>query len=448
MSSKHLISSAILKQCIYYVRKNPNKNILKLLSVVEKLDKTNVNKNKYNIVHKAFSDPEGSILKLIDNVFTQINHKCLEKIILNFVVNSGIISGEKRIISSKKYGCNIPWAILFDPTSACNINCKGCWAADYKKNTGLDFEVMDRIIREGKELGVYMYLFSGGEPLIKKKEIIRLCEIHSDCIFLSFTNGTLVDEAFAKELERVANFALAFSIEGFEKETDMRRGIGTYQKVLKAMDILRAYSLPFGFSTCYHSKNTDTVGSEQYINLMIEKGCLFGWYFTYMPVGCDAVPELLSDSEQREYMYHQVRYLRRTKPIFLLDFWNDGEFVGGCIAGGREYLHINANGDVEPCAFIHYSNVNINNTSLIDALRSPLFVQYGKNQPFNKNHLRPCPLLDNPRILRKMVYSSGAHSTELLHPENVDTLTEKCRGVAENWAVAADRLWKKTQENI
>ena len=118
--------------------------------------------------------------------------------------------------------------------------------------------------------------------------------------------------------------------------------------------------------------------------------------FHLYPRGKEAKIDLLATPEQREYMYYRVREIRNTKPIFAMDFWNDGEYVKGCIAGGRRYLHINAAGDVEPCAFVHYSNVNIHDTTLLDALRSPLFMAYRARQPFNQNHLRPCPLLDNP----------------------------------------------------
>jgi len=113
--------------------------------------------------------------------------------------------------------------------------------------------------------------------------------------------------------------------------------------------------------------------------------------FTYIPLGKDADVSLLATPEQREHMFHFVRTMRDSKPIFLIDFWNDGQYVDGCIAGGKSYLHITAAGDVEPCAFIHYSNVNIKDTALLDALRSPLFMQYASHQPFNQNHLRPCP---------------------------------------------------------
>lgn len=107
--------------------------------------------------------------------------------------------------------------------------------------------------------------------------------------------------------------------------------------------------------------------------MMIESGALFVWYFHYMPVGNSAVPELLPTPQQREEMYKRIRHFRETKAIFGMDFQNDGQFVGGCIAGGRRYLHINAKGDVEPCVFIHYSNVNIHDCTLLEALKSPIF---------------------------------------------------------------------------
>ena len=132
------------------------------------------------------------------------------------------------------------------------------------------------------------------------------------------------------------------------------------------------------------------------------------------------------------------------KAIFGMDFQNDGEFVGGCIAGGRRYLHINAKGDVEPCVFIHYSNVNIHNSTLLEALKSPLFQAYHDNQPFNNNHLRPCPMLENPTRLRELVKETGAVNTDYEAPESVDHLCDKCESYAANWKPTADRLWESS----
>lgn len=442
-STRQIVSTYVMKQGFNYIEKNPLENLNNILNWVRKIDTKDAYKKTYDALEKVLPDKDNNWNIYIRSLFEDIHPQVLKKFLSNFIVNTLIFSPQRAKVYSERYNCNIPNVILMDPTTKCNLKCIGCWAAEYDKSASLSFDDLDRIIVQGKELGIYMYIYSGGEPLVRKDDLIKLAEKHNDCTFLAFTNGTLVDEAFAKELLRVSNFLLAISIEGYEEETDMRRGEGTYSKAIKAMDILKAHKLPFGFSTCYHSFNVDVIGSEKYTDLMIEKGCKFGWYFTYMPLGKDARTELMVSPEQRELMYHKVREFRATKPIFLIDFWNDGEYSGGCIAGGRTYMHINANGDVEPCAFIHYSNANIKEVSLLEALKSPLFMQYKMNQPFNENHLRPCPLLDNPDKLKQMVHESGAKSTQFLDEESVDDLTDKCQDVSRKWAETADRLNEK-----
>ena len=169
-------------------------------------------------------------------------------------------------------------------------------------------------------------------------------------------------------------------------------------------------------------------------------------HFNTMPVGIDAVKTLLPTPEQRAYIYRRLREVRAAKggkPIFTIDFQNDGEFMGGCIAGGRNYLHINANGDVEPCVFIHYSQSNIKKDTLLNSLQQPLFLAYRDNQPFNNNHLLPCPMLENPEKLVQMVKETKAVSTDLQAPEEVVDLCEKCKEYAENWRPVANKLWAK-----
>ena len=445
-SVKQMVSTALMNEGLKYIEKDPMANLPKLLDWAGKIVTRENHKKYLQDFIKVSKNPDSNWYKLIERYFDELSPNTRKKFLINYMVNSGIVGIPIQDKMEKKYDCNVPWAILMDPTSACNLKCTGCWAAEYGKTDSMSFDTLDRIINEGKEIGIYMYIFSGGEPLVRKDDLIKLAEKHNDCSFLSFTNATLVDEAFAKKLGELGNFGLAISVEGFEKETDMRRGNGTFQKVIHAMDLLKKEGVVFGFSTCYHKYNTDAVGSDEYLDLMIDKGCMFGWYFTYIPVGKDAVTDLIATPEQREFMYYQVRKFRGEKPIFVMDFWNDGEYVNGCIAGGKNYLHINSNGDVEPCAFIHYSNVNIKDVSLIEALQSPLFKQYKKNQPFNENHLRPCPLLDNPEKLRQMVKESNAHSTQPIDREDVEDLTAKTEGAAKLWAETADRLWEKSQE--
>lgn len=433
-----------IKMALNYLDSDPDTNIPKIIDWVEKFDKNGDISGQLQVVKEVVSDADSNWYRLVKSLWTDIDDDVRKTMFENFVINTTILGSSRKKRIKEQYNCNVPWAILMDPTSACNLHCIGCWAAEYGDRLNMDIDTLDNIIKQGKEMGTYMYIYSGGEPLVRKKDIITLCEKHDDCVFLAFTNGTLIDEAFAKEMLRVKNFIPAISVEGFEDETDFRRGNGTYDQVLRAMDILKSNKLPFGISCCTTSQNTDVIGSEAYIDDMIKKGAKFAWFFTYMPIGKDAVPELMVSAEQRKFMYHQVREFRKTKPIFTIDFWNDGEYINGCIAGGRCYLHINANGDIEPCAFIHYSDSNIHDKTLLEAYTSPLFMQYHNNQPFNDNHLRPCPLLDNPGRLSDMVDKSGAKSTDLQNPEDVHDLTDKCVEKAEKWATVADELWESS----
>ncbi len=424
-----------------YLDKNPEENLPKLLDMMEKIAGGDFGP-QIQAFRDAATNQDGNWFKLIKSVWTDIDDNVRHTLFNNFFLNASLIGWDKQEKYRKKYGCNIPWAILMDPTSACNLKCIGCWAAEYGNRLNMSFEQLDDIVRQGKEMGTYMYIFSGGEPLVRKKDIIRLCEKHDDCEFLAFTNATLIDEEFANEMLRVTNFIPAISVEGFKEATDARRGEGTFDAVMKAMRILKEKKLPFGVSCCYTSQNYQVIGSEEYFDAMIDWGAKFAWFFTYMPVGADAVPELMATPEQRKFMYDQVRKFRDTKAIFTMDFWNDGEFVNGCIAGGRNYLHINANGDIEPCAFVHYSDSNIKEKTLLEAYQSPLFMAYKEGQPFNENHLRPCPVLDNPHCISHMVHVSGAHSTDLMAPEDVDVLAGKCQKRSEEWGEVADDIWR------
>lgn len=433
-----------LKQVLKYLDSDPDANIPKILNWVEKLDRDGGFKSQIKVIRNVMDNPDSNWYRLVKSAWTDLDSGVRKAMFENFIINASVLGCRRQDKVKKEHDCNVPWAILMDPTSACNLHCIGCWAAEYGSKLNMSYETLDDIVRQGTELGVFFYIFSGGEPLVRKRDIIRLCEAHPDCEFLSFTNGTLIDEAFADEMLRVKNFVPAISVEGFEEETDSRRGDGTYAAVARAMEILKRKKLAFGISCCYTSKNAEIIGSEEYFDDMIAKGAKFAWLFTYMPVGAEAVPELMATAAQREFMYHQIRKFRETKPIFTMDFWNDGEYVKGCIAGGRCYLHINANGDIEPCAFIHYADCNIKDNTLLEALQAPLFMQYHLNQPFNENHLRPCPLLDNPGRLASMVDASGAKSTDMQEPEDVHALTSKCTGAAERWAPVADSLWNKS----
>ena len=443
MSVSTTLKRVGLEQAFHYLYKDPEKNLRHIMDWADKFANGEFERQRATI-RAAIEDPKHSYHDYILHVVNDVDPEVMKTMAANFFLNANLIGWDRQESYRKQYNCNVPWAILLDPTSACNLHCTGCWAAEYGNKLNLSFDEIDDIIRQGKEMGIYMYIYTGGEPLVRKKDLIRLCEKHDDCIFLCFTNATLIDEAFADEMLRVRNFVPAISLEGDEAATDGRRGQGTYRKVIHAMELLHERKLLYGISSCYTSANYDSITSEEYYDQLIRMGAYFIWYFHYMPVGMGATADLLLNPEQRSYMKDRVREIRGVtggKELYAIDFQNDGEFAGGCVAGGRIYCHINAAGDVEPCVFIHYSSANIREKSFLECLQQPLFLEYRKGQPFNGNHLRPCPMLENPDLLPEMVKRAGAHSTDLEAPESAEHLCEKCKAYAAAWKPCAEELW-------
>ncbi len=438
----------LLDRMLKYIDKDPKKNILKLIGLAEKFADKTFPEKTFKGFRDAISDDNNVWNTYAMNLLKDIDRDYLKKMFLSFVLGAGLHGTRAVRANREKYKCNIPWLMLIDPTSACNMNCKGCWAAEYGHKLNLTYDEINNVINQGVELGTHLYMFTGGEPLIRKNDILRLCREHKNCTFLAYTNATLIDQKFCDDMKDVGNLTLALSIEGSEESNDFRRGTGAYERTMKAMELLKKNKCIYGLSICYTSQNVDKVTSDEFIDLMIDKGAKFALYFNYMPVGTGAVEELIPTPEQRTHMYFWLKKMRNGKtgkPLFVMDFQDDGEYVGGCIAGGRNYFHINSAGDIEPCVFIHFSDSNIRTHTILEALRNPLFMSYYHNQPFNDNHLRPCPMLENPEYLRKMIKQTGAKSTDLENQEGVEHLCAKCDKFAAAWKEQADKLWAENK---
>ena len=425
-------------------RNDREEEMLKLVDIMEKFMEGDELALDYDWIRGLVGDRQSALNGYINRGLDELDPHVIKTTALNLGFEA-MLSGTKTMHAMRKeHECNIPWLILMDPTSACNLHCTGCWAAEYGNKLNLSYDEMSDIVKQGKELGIHFYMFTGGEPLVRRDDIIKLCKEHNDCEFLAFTNGTLVDQKFCDEMKSVGNLMLAISLEGSPEVNDFRRGEGVYGRVMDAMDLLKENGLIFGTSICYTSKNCESVTSREFIDLMVSKGCRYALYFHYMPVGNDASVELLPTPEQRIATKNRIRAIRNLEHgegLFTMDFQNDGEYMDGCIAGGRNYFHINANGDAEPCVFIHYSDSNIIEHSLLEILKRPLFMAYHDNQPFNENHLRPCPMLENPEILQRIVNETGVHSTDLQSPESVEHLCGKCKPYAASWKPSADKVW-------
>ncbi len=406
----------LLRQIIKHTSSNQS---AKLLALLEFLAPTKDLKNIICSIKKDF-ERKGPWSGFLEKLFKEINPNCREKFIQNLVVNQTFLGETKRQEFKQREGFVPPWFILVSPTMRCNLNCIGCSTRKYSQEGDWPMKLIDRIFNEAKEMGIHFVTTLGGETFMRK-DMFDVYKKHNDMYFLQYTNGTLIDEKMVKKLAQVGNVAPAISVEGFEKETDLRRGKGVWKKVLQAMKLLKKKGIIFGFSVTMTKQNSKLITSEKFIDFFIKQGCSFGWYFQYIPIGKNPDISLMPTPAQRNKLRKFIhRFCRKKKPILIGDFWNDGPYVGGCIAGGRTYLHINGDGNVEPCGFVHFATDNIKNKSLKEVCNSEFFREIKKRQQainakkaYSDNLLTPCLIIDQPWVLREIVKKCGAFPT---HP--------------------------------
>ncbi len=410
------IKEFMIKNTVKYglrtVSRFSDKSMIRVARLGEKIAREREAKIIGDLVKKWQQGHPGAVL--IKRLFKGLSKKCKDGLAKNLVFNAFILGQKKRERVEGITGTIYPFFLVLSPTMRCNLRCKGCYAGEYTQEDDLDFETVDRVIKEAKSLGIYFFTISGGEPYTWP-HLLRIFETHHDCFFQTYTNGTLLTKEMAKKLADLGNVAPGISVEGFEKETDERRGKGIYKKICQAMDNLKEAGIMFGFSATPTRINSDILTSSEFIDLYIDKGCYFGWFFQYIPIGLNPDVNLMATPQQRERLRQKVREWRGKKAIFIGDFWNDGPYVYGCMAGARRggYLHINCRGDVEPCVFVHFAVDNIKNKSLIQVMQSDFFEAIRKRRPYHieGNALLPCMIIDNPQTLRDVVSETGAYPT-------------------------------------
>jgi len=397
------------------------------------------------------SMPEAAVmlnlmLRRLHQGFPTLSKNVKEKFVQNFIVKPYTVYSARRKAYLEETGEEAPSLLVISPSMKCNLKCYGCYAGDYQKAEDLDIKIVHRILNEAKEMGVFFFVISGGEPNIWPY-LIEVLETHNDVIFQIYTNGTLIDDKRADEFACLGNALPCISVEGFEKETDGRRGKGSFNKISDAMDRLRERGVIFGFSATATRQNNEFIVSDEFVDYYVDKGIYLGWYFNYIPIGKKPSLDLMPTPGQRDYRRKRIIELRDTKGVVLADFWNDGILTNGCLAGGYEYLHIISNGDVEPCVFCHFAADNIKNKSLREVLQSNFFRALRAKRPYNENLLRPCTIIDNPHILREAVAEGGAHPTHPGSDSIITTLGPAIDDYANSYGAVADRAWEKEYEN-
>ena len=347
-----------------------------------------------------------------------------------------------------------PVTVVIEPTDRCNLNCPGCYSKSTEDGVNIPYERLVEIVEQTIDMGVTMITLSGGEPFLREREeqaITRLARRFNDRGFVVFTNGTLIGRNEAERLAEVGNVFPAISVEGTEHHTDARRGHGIYAANRTTRKFLAETGVMTGFSATVTSKNIDAITDDEFIELRIREGDLFGWFFLLQPIGRSPRLDLMVNAEQRARLRMAIdRWRDEHRPIFLGDFWNDGHLSGGCIAGGTNYFHIYANGDISPCVFSPLACGNIFDiiegnseyANLADFVhRNPVFTAFRDEQRKITDRTRPCLLVDNPQAFRRVCRTDGWWPAKNMPDGYIDgEIAHFLDRYAAEWQQKADRL--------
>lgn len=335
-----------------------------------------------------------------------------------------------------------PVTLVVNPTMHCNLRCEGCYAYEFSRTKTMDAALFRKVVREARDLGIRFLVLSGGEPFAHP-QLLDLVGEFDDLMFMSYTNGTLINDGVADRLAQLGNLVPAFSVEGFEQQTDARRGPGVYRKVLAAMQRLRRRGVLFGVSATPTRQTVDLLCDDAFVDAYVERGASFVWMFSYIPVGRDPDFDLMPTPAQRDRIRATTHRWRLTRPVFVGDFWNDGATCGGCLSASR-YAFVSPEGKVQPCTFVHFYTHDLNEHSLAEVFDSPFFRAIRGAQPYSRNLLRPCKIIDHPDVLRRLVVEHGAKPS---YPgaERVVSDPAFCAELdryARRYGVLADAAWQ------
>jgi MoaA/NifB/PqqE/SkfB family radical SAM enzyme len=308
--------------------------------------------------------------------------------------------------ASEQNGSHIPSFLIASITNACNLFCKGCYAranglCGQTEKKLLTAEQWESVFSQAQDMGISFCLLAGGEPLMRR-DVIEKAASFRRMVFPVFTNGTMIDAAYCSFFSRHRNIVPVMSIEGDRAHTDSRRGEGTYDKLSKAASLLHQRGILWGASVTLTTENIGEVSSEAFTDRLYADGARIVFFIEYVP----AVPgtERLAPGEmERELLEERKDILRkRYKDMILLSFPGDEKYLGGCLAGGRAFFHINPYGGAEPCPFSPHSDCNVTESSLMEALKSPLFSALREHHLTGSEHSGGCALFEQEEQVREL----------------------------------------------
>ncbi|MBP5249796.1 MAG: radical SAM protein [Lachnospiraceae bacterium] len=325
---------------------------------------------------------------------------------LGFAKASATASAKRK--KAEKNGEHIPPFLIASITSKCNLHCAGCYSrcnhatVDSEPVSQLTDEEWFRIFDEADDLGISFILLAGGEPMLRRG-VIEAAGKKKNILFPVFTNGTFMDDRYFELFDKSRNLIPIMSIEGKKEITDARRGTGIYDRLITNMDELQKRGLIFGASVTVTTENVKEVASDEFLDELSSRGCKAVIFVEFVPVTDDS-KELAPGDEEREYLKNEIARLRKERPdMVYISFPGDEKSSGGCVAAGRGFFHINSHGGAEPCPFSPYSDVNIKNSSLREAMHSPLFTALRSGDILSDDHNGGCVLYEKRALMEQLM---------------------------------------------
>lgn len=342
-------------------------------------------------------------------IFTRTLH-------LQFAFIRGAI---KRKIIKNRDGLTVPALIAMSPTSKCNLECIGCYSRFHSRLDEISYREIDRFVQSAEDFGVSVFVITGGEPFMRS-DMLDIYASHKNILFITVTNGTLIDEQLANRISRLKNVFPIISVEGYRYETDRRRGTGTYEKIMNSMALLKKYRVPFGFSSVITNETAEVLKSRAFINYMIERGCSVGFYNEFIPIDREDTARVPTEV-QKEVFRREIQALRRSEPIVLVHMPEDEyDEKGRCTAVESGVVHINSRGYVEPCPFCHFAAENIKQNSFREILESPFLDALRRHPTALIRNGIGCSLSGNLDIVREIAAKTGAGETKSLETGAVE----------------------------
>ncbi len=258
------------------------------------------------------------------------------------------------------------------------------------------------IFRQARDIGISFIVLAGGEPMIREDVIIKASK-YPEILFPTFTNGTLLDDDYFKLLDDNRNLVPILSIEGGEAVTDSRRGKGVYSQLIESMKLMNKKNIIFGASLTFTKENLATLLSRDYIDELHDFGCKVVFFIEYVPMNGQRMDLAPGDSE-RDLLFKEIDSLRNEyKDMLFMSFPGDEKTSEGCLAAGRGFFHINSHGGAEPCPASPYSDINVGETSILEALDSNLFRSLRDGGILMDEHEGGCVLFEHKEDVERIL---------------------------------------------